>query len=51
MSDFNRVTIMLDKNLERTLRNLQSKLIKDTQKNVSFSKVINESLKKHFKIK
>ena len=39
-----RITIMLNKDLEKKLRLLQGKLIQKTRKNISFSKVINDVL-------
>jgi len=44
-----RHTIVLDEDLEKKLRHLQANLIKKTDKSVSFSKVINETLKKGLK--
>ena len=40
-----RITIMLDKDLEKKLRIKQSKMIQETAKTVSFSQVINETLR------
>jgi len=39
-----RISIMLDENLEKKLRELQAKLISKSKKSVSFSQVINEVL-------
>ena len=39
-----RVTIMLDDDLLKKLRNKQAKLIKKSLKSISFSRVINDSL-------
>lgn len=44
-----RHTIVLDEDLEKKLRHLQADLIKKTDKSVSFSQVINETLKKGLK--
>ena len=44
-----RVTIMLDKSNAEKLRAIQAKKIKDTKSSVSFSKVINDQLKKSLK--
>ena len=44
-----RITIMLDENLFKKLRILQSKKIVQTGKNVSFSKIINDTLRKDLK--
>lgn len=41
-----RVTIIIDYDIYEKLRKIQAKKIKDTSRAVSFSKVINESLKK-----
>ena len=41
-----RITIMLDNDLDRKIRLLQSKKIRDTSMSVSFSKVINDVLRK-----
>jgi len=45
-----RITIMLDSRLLKKLRIRQSKEIAESQKSMSFSKVINEDLAKHYKI-
>ena len=39
-----RITIMLDDDLLKKLRNKQAKLIKKSLKSISFSRVINDSL-------
>ena len=44
-----RITIMLDENLFKKLRILQSKKILQTGKGVSFSKIINDTLRKDLK--
>jgi len=44
-----RITIMLDNTLVQKLRAIQGKKIKDTGCSVSFSKVINDQLKKSLK--
>jgi len=41
-----RVTIMLDEDLDKKLRMIQAKLIQSTNMSVSFSEVINETLRK-----
>ena len=41
-----RVTIMIDEDLDRKLRLKQAKLIQSTQTSVSYSEVLNSSLKK-----
>lgn len=41
-----RVTIMLDEDLDKNLRMIQAKLIQSTNMSVSFSEVINETLRK-----
>ncbi len=42
---YRRVTIMLDENLEKKLRKIQAKLIKNSKKSMSFSKVVNDILR------
>lgn len=44
-----RVTIMLDDDLDQVLRDRQARLIKKTQASYSFSKVLNEALRKELK--
>ena len=44
-----RVTIMLDEDLDKKLRLVQAKLIQSTTSSVSFSEVINETLRKNLK--
>jgi len=44
-----RHTIVLDKDVESKLRNMQADLIKKTGSSVSFSAVINQTLKKALK--
>ncbi len=44
-----RITIILDDNLVKKLRIIQSKKIFKSKKSVSFSKVINEELRKVLK--
>jgi len=43
------VTIVLDDENLKELRNLQAKMIKESRKSVSFSRVINEVVKKGLK--
>jgi hypothetical protein len=45
----NRITIMLDDDLSSKLRKIQAEQIKKTGNGVSFSQVINETLKKGMK--
>lgn len=40
-----RITIMLDDELVKKLRMIQAKLIKESTKSVSFSRVLNETVK------
>lgn len=47
--DTKRVTIMLDDDLDQVLRDRQSRLIKKNQSSYSFSKVLNEALRKELK--
>ncbi len=44
-----RITIMLDDELAKKLRIMQAKLIKESTKSVSFSKVLNETVKQGLK--
>ncbi len=44
-----RITIMLDEEIIKKLRNLQAKQIKESAESVSFSKVISECLIKSLK--
>jgi hypothetical protein len=44
-----RITIVLDDNLLKKLREKQAKLIRVSTKSVSFSKVLNETLRKSLK--
>ena len=44
-----RVTIVLDDNLRKKLHERQAKLIKESGKSVSFSKVLNEVLREGLK--
>ena len=45
----NRITIVFDDIILKKLRDKQSKLIKETTKSVSFSRVVNETLRKCMK--
>ena len=44
-----RITVVLDDDLVKKLREKQSKLIKESLKSVSFSRMINQILRKSFK--
>jgi hypothetical protein len=44
-----RITIMLDEDLVRKLRNRQAKTLKETNKSISFSKVLNEVIRESLK--
>ena len=44
-----RVTVALDDDLLQKLHEKQAKLIKKNTKSISFSRVVNETLRKHFK--
>jgi len=44
-----RITIMLDDDLQKKLRERQARLIKQGNKSVSFSQVINQTLKEAVK--
>lgn len=41
-----RITVMIDDRLFKQLRNLQAKMIKESNESVSFSRVVNEVIKK-----
>ena len=45
-----RITIMLEDDLLKKLHEIQAKQIKKTQKSVSFSRVLNEVLRKGLKL-
>jgi hypothetical protein len=44
-----RITIMLNSDIAKKLRNLQAKKVKESASSVSFSRVINEVLEKGLK--
>jgi hypothetical protein len=44
-----RITIMIDEDLDKKLRMLQAKMIQNSSSAVSFSKVINDELRKGIK--
>ena len=44
-----RTTIMIDDDLDKKLRSIQAKAIQDTSSSVSFSKVVNETIRKKLK--
>jgi len=44
-----RITIMLEDNLVKKIRNKQAKEIMKSKKSVSFSQIVNNTLKKYFK--
>ena len=44
-----RITIMIDEDLDRKLRLLQAKKIKESSEAISYSRVINEVLRKNLK--
>ena len=44
-----RITIMIDEDLDKKIRMLQAKMIQTTSSSASFSKVINETLRKGIK--
>ena len=44
-----RITIMLDDDLLKKLHEMQAKLIKESSKSVSFSRVLNETIRKKLK--
>jgi len=45
----NRVTIVIDDDIDKKLRFLQAKTIQKTHSNCSFSKILNETLRKALK--
>jgi hypothetical protein len=45
-----RVTIVIDDDVNKRLRSIQSRQIKDSQKSISFSRVLNEELKSRFRL-
>lgn len=51
MSNYSRVTITLDKEMAKNLREIQSKLIKNTNEGISFSQVVNLVLEEGVKVK
>ena len=44
-----KVTIMLEEDLDKKLRELQSKAIRSTNSSVSFSRIINELVRNYLK--
>ena len=50
-SQINRLSVMLDKELEHQLREIQANMIKKSKKNVSFSYVVNLVIKEGLKKK
>jgi len=44
-----RITIMLDDDLQKKLREIQAKQIKESSQSVSFSRILNEALRKKLK--
>ncbi len=44
-----RVTIMLDEDLDKKIRNKQAKMIQETQSSYSFSNALNDVLRKGLK--
>jgi len=44
-----RITIMLDDDLLKKLHEIQAKLIKESSKSVSFSRVLNQTIRKNLK--
>lgn len=44
-----RVTVIIDDDLIKKLHEKQAKLIKEYSESVSFSRVVNETLRKHLK--
>lgn len=50
-SKSNRISVMVDKEIEGKLREMQANMIKKTRKNASFSYVVNAVLKEGLKDK
>ena len=50
MSAKKRITIMMDPRIDKKLRAHQSKDIIESQRSVSYSRVVNEDLAKYYKI-
>lgn len=46
----NRITIVIESDIHRKLRNMQAKVIKDTGNNCSFSRIVNDELRTHLKL-
>jgi len=44
-----RITIMIEDDLDRKLRVIQAKTIQSTSSSVSYSKIVNETLRKQLK--
>jgi predicted CopG family antitoxin len=44
-----RITIMIDEDIDKKLRQLQAKKIQATSESCSFSEILNDTLKKHLK--
>lgn len=44
-----RVTIIIDSDLDKKLRNKQARLIQETSERISFSRVLNDTLRKALK--
>ncbi|NND85951.1 MAG: hypothetical protein HKM23_01215, partial [Nitrosopumilus sp.] len=51
MSNYSRVTITLDKDMSKSLRAIQAKLIQNTNESISFSQVVNLVLEEGVKVK
>lgn len=45
-SERSRISVIIDTKLEENLRETQAEMIKKTKRNVSFSEVVNDTLKK-----
>jgi len=51
MGKANRITIMLDNDLDKSLRKIQAKKIIQHQGSYSFSKILNETVRKGLNLK
>ncbi len=50
MAKAKRITIMIDNELDKKLRLIQAKMIQTSQKSVSYSRVINDTLRRKIKL-
>ncbi len=50
MAKAKRITIMIDNELDKKLRLIQAKMIQTSQKSVSYSRVIDDTLRRKIKL-